>query len=202
MSKPETICIDAPGPSEPQSAGPPARPAARSPQRRGLIARIDATGVPLLLARLGVGGMFLYLAIMKLLDPIEFLKQIREYHVLPESVPIFLTLTATTLPWLEVLCAMAVLIGFWRRGAALLIAGMLAFFTPMLIWRAAGMVSSGEVATFCGACFDCGCGTGVVCICPKLAENFSLLAGALIVLFSRSNLLCLSRLFAPRTPAP
>ena len=157
-----------------------------------LIGKIDAGGIPLLLARLGVGGMFAYMAIMKIVDPIEFLKQIREYNILPADPPVFLTLTAATLPWLELLCAVALLLGVAPRGAALVINGMLLFFTPMLIWRAQGMVAAGEVQSFCDACFDCGCGTGVVCICRKVAENAALQIGALIVLFSRSRRFCLT----------
>lgn len=160
-----------------------------------LLGRLDRTGVPLLVARLGVGGMFAYLAIMKLRDPIEFLKQIREYAILPTDPPIFLNLTAIVLPWLELLCALLLLVGFWRRGAALLLNGMLAFFTPMLLWRALSIYRSGTVEAFCDVRFDCGCGTGEVYICRKLAENLLLQIGALIALFSMSQRFCFGRWF-------
>lgn len=163
-----------------------------------LLRRIDATGVPLLVARLAVGGMFAYLAYMKMHDPIEFLKQTREYGILPLDPPIFLNLTAVALPWLEMACAAALVLGIARRGAALLIVGMLSFFTPMLLARAWGLYTAPDsaFATFCGVKFDCGCGTGPVFICRKLAENIGLLVGALIILFSVSRRFCLATLFA------
>jgi uncharacterized membrane protein YphA (DoxX/SURF4 family) len=169
-----------------------------------LLRRIDATGIPLLLARLGVGGMFAYLAYMKLRDPINFLKLTREYGILSPDQPLFLNLTAVALPWLEMICAAALLLGLGRRGAALLVAGMLLFFTPMLFLRAWGMHTAVGSAfpTLCAVKFDCGCGTGPQFICPKLAENVALLIGALIALFSTSRRFCLENLFVRRRAAP
>lgn len=167
----------------------------------GLIKRLDATGVPLVLARLGVGGMFAYLAVMKLLDdPFEFLKQIHAYGILPAQPPLFVNLTAAVLPWLELTCAAGLLLGVGVRGAALLFNGMLVFFTPTLLIRAIGIYTdpSSGVGTFCAVRFDCGCGTGEVYICNKLAENLALQLGALIALFSSSRLFCLSAMFTRR----
>jgi hypothetical protein len=64
-------------------------------------------------------------------------------------------------------------------------------FTPLLMMRAFALLAAGKFPTFCAVKFDCGCGTGEVFICTKLAENVLLLAGALIVLLSRSNWLSL-----------
>lgn len=173
-----------------------------APRRPGLIRRLDATGIPLLVARLGVGGMFAYLAYMKLQDPIEFLKLTHEYGILPPERPLFLNLTAVALPWLEMLCAAALLLGVARRGAAAIIVGMLLFFTPMLAVRAANIYASPKpevtYASFCDVKFDCGCGTGEVFICSKLTENIALLVGALVVLFSASRRFCVDGLLAGR----
>ena len=168
----------------------------------GLIRRIDATGVPLLLARLAVGGMFAYLSYMKIRDPINFLKLTREYGVVPLHPPIFLNLIAVAMPWLEMLSAVALLLGVARRGAALLITGMLLFFTPMLFLRAWNMLTApgSAFARFCAVKFDCGCGTGEVFICSKLAENVALLIGALLVLFSTSQRFCLTALWSRARP--
>lgn len=167
----------------------------------GLVKRLDATGVPLLLARLGVGGMFAYLAVMKLLDdPFEFLKQIHAYGVLPAEPPVLVNVIAAVLPWIELTCAAGLLLGVGVRGAALAINGMLLFFTPTLLIRAIDIYTdpSSGVASFCAVRFDCGCGTGEVYICNKLAENLGLQLGALIALFSASRLLCLSAVFTRR----
>lgn len=176
-------------------------------QRPGLIRRIDDTGIPLLLARLAVGGMFAYLAVNKLMDPVEFLKQTRAYHILPESFPLLLNMTAIVVPWLELICAVALLLGVCVRGAAATVLGMLLFFAPLLLMRAYGLyvdpVQAGQYATFCDVKFDCGCGTGEVYICAKMAENTALKIGALIGLLSSSRRWCLATVIARlRTPLP
>ncbi len=168
--------------------------------RAGLIRRIDATGVPLLLARLGVGGMFACLAILKLLKPTEFLKSLHVTYALETWMPYWgVNLIAVALPALELTCAAVLLLGIGIRGAALLVNGMLAFFAPMLIIHALDLLHAGKFATFCAVKFDCGCGKGEVFICPKLAENAALQIGALIALFSASRRFCLAALF--RRPA-
>ncbi|MCK4343165.1 MAG: DoxX family membrane protein [Phycisphaerae bacterium] len=165
-------------------------------KRLSLIRRIDNTGVPLLLARLFVGSIFAWLAYNKLLDPIEFLKQTREYHLVPEDPPIFLTLTAVVVPWLELLCAAALILGVYARGAAATLLAMLLFFAPLLLIRAWHLYQdpAGGFATFCAVEFDCGCGTGEVFICAKTLENTALMVGALLALLSRSKRFCLGAL--------
>ena len=57
----------------------------------GLLRRMDRTGVPLLLARLVLGGMFIYMGVDKIQNQVLFLKLIRQrssgqhccrYHVI------------------------------------------------------------------------------------------------------------------------
>jgi len=162
----------------------------------GLLRRLDRSGVPLLLARLFVGGMFAYLAIMKLMDPINFLKLTHQYGVLPASPPALLNLTAVVMPWVELVCAAALLLGLTTRGAALVVVGLLLFFTPLLALHAWGLYTdpTRHFASYCAVKFDCGCGTGEVFICRKLAENIALLAAALIPLLSGSKRFCLDAL--------
>ncbi len=173
----------------------------------GFIRRLDETGVPLLLARLGVGGAFAYLAVLKLLaDPFDFLKLIRQYGFLPTEPPIYLNATAALLPWLELVCAAALVLGVGVRGSALVVNGMLAFFSPMLLTYALHKYHNppaGEsYQTLCDVCFKCGCGPEAVCICRKLAENIALQIGALWALFSASRRWCLSALLLARHRQP
>jgi len=65
---------------------------------RSLWRRLDESGIPLLIARLVVGGLFVWMGYKKVLEPVEFLKQIRMYQALPESPPYFLNLSAVVLP--------------------------------------------------------------------------------------------------------
>jgi uncharacterized membrane protein YphA (DoxX/SURF4 family) len=168
----------------------------------GLWRQADDTGVPLLVARLILAAVFAYMGISKGLDPIEFLKQTREYHLLPETPPHLLNLTAVVLPWLEVACAVALLAGVWVRGASLTLFGMLVAFTAAVGWRAWSLYQAEDIA-FCAIVFDCGCGAGPVKICSKLAENLSLIALSVVAMFSRSRRFCLTGLPpASEEPAP
>lgn len=157
----------------------------------GLLRRIDGSGVPQLLARLAVGGMFAYLAYMKLRDPLEFLKQMHLYNSFPTEPPQLINAVAVVLPWFEMLCAVALVLGLWARGAAASVAVMLLGFAPPLIIRALGLYhdppAGAPYAGFCDVSFNCGCGTGEVFICTKLAENIALLGGAILVLVSASS---------------
>jgi uncharacterized membrane protein YphA (DoxX/SURF4 family) len=170
-----------------------------------MLARIDDTGVPLLLARFAVGGWFAYLALLKLANPIEFLKQVRLYGVFPTDPPQLMNFLVLMLPYLELLCALALILGVLVRGAGTIFVGMLLFFGPLLINRAVRMYAEGHGGAaypgFCWVKFDCGCGTGEVYICHKLAENSALLLGALLTIFSRSRFLCIEG-FLVRKPRP
>lgn len=158
---------------------------------QGLLSRMDQTGIPLLLARLVLGGLFTWMGIAKIIeDPTQFLKLMRQYEALPDSLPYFLNLVAVVLPWIEMLCGLALLLGVAVRGAALVSTAMLALFTPMILLRGLEIYSAGGVS-LCDVNFDCGCGAGVVFLCHKLAENTGLLLLAVLVMFSRSRRFCL-----------
>lgn len=166
-----------------------------------LLRKVDATGVPLLITRFVLGGWFIYLGNLKLSDPIEFLKQVRLYHMLPESPPYFLNGTAIVLPWLEVICGVLLIIGFFMRGAAVHLMVMLAVFIPALLMR--GLQISAETGiSFFQVAFDCGCGTGVVVTWKKLVENGVLFLLAAYVLFSGSRRFSLTMLLERRKPFP
>jgi uncharacterized membrane protein YphA (DoxX/SURF4 family) len=165
---------------------------------------MDRSGVPLLVARLVLGGLFVYMGAKKIGDPVHFLKLMRQYQALPASPPIFLNLVAVVLPWVEVTCGAAFLLGVALRGAGAVAAVMLAMFTPLIFLRGLELYHEAGVA-FCSVNFDCGCGAGRVFLCNKLAENVGLFLLALLVLFSRSRRFCLAPQRMPSidaVPAP
>jgi uncharacterized membrane protein YphA (DoxX/SURF4 family) len=147
----------------------------------GTLRRWDQTGVPLLLARLVLGGMFVYMGAAKLQDPVAFLKLIREYDMVPASLPLLLNYMAALLPWVEVVCGLLLIAGTALRGTGLLVIAMLVVFTTAVALRAIGIHQQGGIA-FCDIKFDCGCGAGEVFICRKLLENTGLLLLAVIAL--------------------
>lgn len=163
----------------------------REARQSSLLRQWDATGVPSLLARLIVGGLFIYMGFNKTQDPVGFLKLIREYQMIPQGMPVLLNVLAVTLPWLEVLCGVLLIAGVAVRGTAGLLVTMLVGFTAIIAVRAVDIYQSTGQA-FCQIAFDCGCGTGVVNICFKLfVENTGLLLLSLVALWSRSRKFCL-----------
>ncbi len=81
------------------------------------------------LARLGLGLVFLLAALPKLADPPGFAKAIWAYGLVP---PWGLNPMALVLPWLELICGLALLTGHWTRAAAAWSAALLLSFALAL----------------------------------------------------------------------
>jgi uncharacterized membrane protein YphA (DoxX/SURF4 family) len=122
----------------------------------------------LLAARLFLGALFLYLGWKKAMDPVGFLKLVRQYEAF--ETPFLLNLVAATLPWFEVFCGLLLVLGVAVRGTSALLVAMLVPFTGLILQRALAIHAAGDLA-FCAIRFDCGCGGGEVLICRKLVEN-------------------------------
>ncbi len=106
--------------------------------------------------RLVLGGLFLFAAYGKILNPAEFASAIRKFHVLPYD---WSNLPAIVLPWIEGLAALLLITGPWRRGAVVWLGGLLVGFLGMFAW-----------VLFLGLDVDCGC-------FGKLDVYMSMLAG-------------------------
>lgn len=76
--------------------------------------------------RVGLGALFVIAGVLKLRDPTAFATEIANYRFLPALAPYL----ATTLPMIEVVLGLALVIGPgpWRRAAALGTAGLLVVF--------------------------------------------------------------------------
>jgi len=136
------------------------------------------------LTRWLVGGLLVYMGLVKALHPVEFLKLVRQYDLVQS--PFLLNSIAAVLPWFEAFCGMLLLTGIAVRGAALLVLGMLVPFTIVVLRRALAIHTSSSIA-FCAVKFDCGCGMGVVFICHKLVENCLLIVLAVWLLAGRGR---------------
>ncbi len=96
-----------------------------------------------LLSRLLVGGMFIYASFYKIIEPAAFAKSIWFYHLVPGKM---INIMALVLPWLEMICGLAVIIGFWYRGAA--------FWANILLLVFVAALASTIVR---GISIECGC---------------------------------------------
>jgi uncharacterized membrane protein YphA (DoxX/SURF4 family) len=136
------------------------------------------------LARWLLGATFLYLGFNKALDPVDFLKLVRQYDVVENSL--LLNSIAAALPWFEVFCGLLLLGGVAVRGTALVLIFTLVPFT-ILVFRRALILQAAQNIPFCAVKFDCGCGAGEEFICRKLLENFLLilLSGWLLAGYGR-----------------
>src|SRR5256714_15499539 len=72
-----------------------------------------------------VGGIFVYAGAIKALDPVQFANDIDNYKTLPWFVSVRLALY---LPWLEILCGLAIIFRFLYRGGLSILTALLAVF--------------------------------------------------------------------------
>jgi putative oxidoreductase len=82
---------------------------------------------------LALGGIFLYAAYAKILDPRPLVTIIWNYRILPAG-PI--NLMAIYMPWMELLVGLALVTGFKRRAGALWASGLLVSFILALLINA------------------------------------------------------------------
>ena len=90
-----------------------------------------------------VGGIFIYAGVLKVLDPVQFANDIDNYKTLPWFVSVRLALY---LPWLEILCGLAVIFQFLYRGGLSILTALLAVF-----------IGATVVAKTRGLDITCGC---------------------------------------------
>jgi putative oxidoreductase len=93
--------------------------------------------------RILLGLVFIAAATAKIADPPDFAKAIWAYELFPSWS---LNPLALVLPWLELLCGLALCLGFWIRAAALWVTALLLSFSMAL---ALNLVRHHPV--------DCGC---------------------------------------------
>jgi len=96
-----------------------------------------------LLARLLIGGLFIYASVHKILDPADFAVSIRNYMIVP---PAWSNVAAMILPWVELVAGLFLIAGVLTRPSALLTTGMMVVFVGALSY-----------AYFIGLDINCGC---------------------------------------------
>lgn len=82
-----------------------------------MILRLTPAGMLVLLCRLAVGGVFIFASLDKFQHPGAFAQAIHNYRLVPYAL---LHPMAYLLPALELTAGIFLVLGLWRRGAALL----------------------------------------------------------------------------------
>jgi len=136
-------------------------------------------------ARWLLGLVFIWMGLSKALQPVEFLKSVRQYDVVHGTL--LLNSIAAALPWFEIICGGLMVAGIAVRGSALVLAGLLVPFTWMVLHRALALHSN---VPFCAIQFDCGCGSGEVFVCRKLLENAILILVSIGLVCGRGRKCC------------
>ncbi|PWT80301.1 MAG: DoxX family protein [Acidobacteria bacterium] len=107
----------------------------RFPERYAAIARS--------VARILLGGIFVFAAATKIYDPGSFAIEVERYQLLPWQLCV---VVADYLPWLELVAGLSLFHKSFGRGAVLIITLLLTIFTLAL-----------ASALFRGLSIDCGC---------------------------------------------
>jgi uncharacterized membrane protein YphA (DoxX/SURF4 family) len=137
----------------------------------------------LLAFRLVIASVFIYASLQKIGKPLMFADEIGMYGILGSGRLLYLV--AIVLPWMELLCGLALLTGIFMRGAALSFALMNLVFIVVIAYRTAGIMAA-EGTPLRQVYFDCGCGFGPTHAWKKLIEDTMFFIFSVGILFSPS----------------
>ena len=127
--------------------------------------------------RVAIGVTFIYASIYKINDPGTFAKSIWFYHLVPGDL---INLMALILPWIELLCGLALILGLFYHGAVVLVNVMMVTFILAL-----------SAAIVRGIDIECGCfkaaKASTDAAWEALALDLVLILFTMQLLFSRSK---------------
>jgi putative oxidoreductase len=90
-----------------------------------------------------VGGIFIYAGAIKAIDPLRFALDIDNYKMLPWAIGVRL---AFYLPWLELVCGVALILRFFYRGGLFILTALTFIF-----------IAASIIAKVRGLDITCGC---------------------------------------------
>lgn len=93
--------------------------------------------------QLALGAIFVAAALPKIIDPPSFAHMIYNYRILPGGL---INISSLVMPWAELLCGLALILGVWRKAALSIIGTMLVVFIIAISINLAR-----------GNAIDCGC---------------------------------------------
>jgi len=137
-----------------------------------------------LLLRALLGVVFVYASLGKIADPAGFARIVYQWQVLG---PVASNVVAVTLPWVELVAGLLLIVGIWKRDAAAVVAVLLVVFIVAAVFVLARGIDVD----------NCGCtsvaAAGAAPSWPPawmrgvggflIARNLALLAGALLLAF-------------------
>jgi uncharacterized membrane protein YphA (DoxX/SURF4 family) len=127
-----------------------------------------------------LGLIFVFASIEKIVNPGYFAAVIQNYQIIPDAL---VNLIAIFLPWLELTCALLLILGLWYRSAATILAFLLVAFIIILL-----------SAIIRGLNIECGCfGSGASVGWGRIIEDIFLLGFSLYIVFFPSNKLALQK---------
>jgi putative oxidoreductase len=123
-----------------------------------------------------VAGIFIYAGALKMLDPVQFAHDVKNFQILPWRISVAL---AFYLPWLEIFCGVGLVFRFFYRGALCILSALIVVFT---LATAAAKVRGLDIT--CG-CF--GHASQHWSFPAHLATNLGILAALLLLGFSNRS---------------
>ena len=121
---------------------------------------------------LAVGALFIYASLDKIAHPDRFADIVHEYDLLPL---LFINAFALTMPWVEMVAGVGLILGLWRRAAGLIATALtLAFLFA---------IASAEIRGLdieCG-CFDVSGMSATEATWDLFARDIALLLGCVVV---------------------
>ena len=128
-----------------------------------------------LILRISLGSVFIWASWSKILDPQSFASIIQNYQILPPSL---VNPMAILLPWVEALCGVSLLSGYFVRGSTLIVNVLLIVFSLVLSFN-----------IYRGLDVTCGCfsisSAGVKTTWLSVLRDLPLLAAGLWILYFR-----------------
>ena len=117
-----------------------------------------------------IGGLFIYAGAVKIIDPVEFARDIDNYKMLAWQPSVWLALY---LPWLEIFCGLALITRVLYRGSVFIVTTLMSLF-----------IIASVVAKARGLDVSCGCfghASKYLSFSWHLALDFLLLGGLLLL---------------------
>lgn len=127
----------------------------------------------LLAVRLGLAAVFLWSAAPKIAAPDLFAWNVHNYQILP---PWGVNTMAITLPWLELVVGIFLLVGWWTRASATIVALLMSMFMAGFV-----MATARGLNVSCG-CFEVGQGHAATPLWQVLLRDAAFLMAALLLM--------------------